>query len=132
MATVLLSAFVMASRPWGCSVSSDPPVITCDWATSRSVAGVWLIVGLGVCFIALKRWKLALAIISVPLLALSLISFLGVYSLAPAALWSGCALWLWVRGRAVGMVVGAFVSIVLVYLVAQAVVVLFALRSAPF
>jgi hypothetical protein len=131
LAVVLLSVFVMASRPWGCSASSESPTITCDWVTSRVVAAFWLIAALGLCAISCKGWKLPLAMISVPLLAISLISVIGVFSLAPAALWLANALWLWAKDRQSFSVVAALASIVLVYLAATGVLALRALHSAP-
>jgi hypothetical protein len=85
VAAVLLSVFVMASRPFGCSANSQSPVVTCDWVTSRVVAVVWLIAGLSLGLIALKRWYLALSILSGVLTAISLFSAVGVFTLAPAA-----------------------------------------------
>lgn len=130
-AAVLFSVFVMASRPWGCSVTSDSPVVTCDWVTSRVVAAAWLVVALGVCLISWKRWKFLLAIISVPLFAVSMISVVGVFSMAPAAFWFGCALWLWAQGRLTSIVVSALTSFVLLYFAAEGVRALIALHATP-
>jgi hypothetical protein len=121
----------MASRPWGCSANSESPVVTCDWITSRVIAAGWLVAALVVCLVSWKRWKLPLAIISAPLLAISLISVIGVFSLAPAALWFGCALWLWAQGQRYSMAASGLASVVLVYLAATGVLALFALHSTP-
>jgi hypothetical protein len=128
---VFLSVFVMASRPWSCSASSASSVVTCDWSTSRLIASVWLVGALSVCVIAWKRWKLPLAIISVPLLAVGLISVVGVFTLATAALWLACALWLWARDRRWSIVVAALASILLLGLAANGVRGLLALHSTP-
>ena len=131
LAVVLLSVFVMASRPWGCSASGGTTGVSCDWVTSRVMAAVWLVVALVVCLIALRRWTLPLAVISAPLLAVSLISAIGVFSLAPAAFWFGCALWQWAQGRRTSIVVSTVVSVVLLYLGATGVLALLALYSTP-
>jgi hypothetical protein len=132
IAAVLLSVFVMASRPWGCSASSQSPLVTCDWVTSRVIAAFWLVAALAVCFVSWRRWKLPLAIISATLVAISLISVIGVFSLAPATLWLGCALWLWARGKGSSIVVSGLASVVLVYLAASGVSALLHLYSTPF
>src|SRR6267143_1571404 len=95
----LVSVFVLGSRPWGCSASSSSPAVTCDWVTSRWVAGIWLIAALGICVVSWKRWTLALAAISLVLMALGLVSVVGLYTLAPGALWFACVLWLWSSER---------------------------------
>jgi hypothetical protein len=110
----VLSVYVMASRPWGCSVSTTSPVVSCDWVTSRWVAAIWLVVALVICFVSLKRWAVALAVISVLLLSFSLISFAGVFTLAPAAFWLGCAFWLWSRDRRLLIALSALASVALV------------------
>lgn len=117
LVAVLLTAFVMASRPWGCSATSESPTVTCDWTTSRVIAGVWLLAGLVISLIAWKRWTLPLAILSPVLLAVGLVSVIGVYVLAPAALWFASALWLWAQGRQYRMVVSGVATIALLYLV---------------
>src|SRR4029077_9840815 len=70
----LLSVLVMISRPWGCSMSSDSPNVSCDWVTSRWIGAAWLVVVLGISVIAWKRWTIALAAISLPLLGFSMLS----------------------------------------------------------
>lgn len=131
LAAVLLSVFVMASRPWGCSASSETTGVTCDWVTSRVVAAVWLVAALVVCLIAVGRRTLPLAVISAPLLAVSLISVIGVFSLAPAAFWFVCALWQWAQGRRSSIVVSTLASIVLLYLGTTGLLALLALYSTP-
>jgi hypothetical protein len=128
---VLLSVFVMASRPWGCSATSESPVVTCDWITSRVVAAIWLATGLAICLVAWKRWKLPLAIISALLLPIGLVSAIGVFVLTPAALWFGCAMWLWTEGRPSRLAWGAVVTIALLYLAIDGVIASFALYFTP-
>jgi hypothetical protein len=127
----LFSVFVMASRPWGCSMSSGSHAESCDWVTSRWVGAVWLIAALVICLISWKRWTVALGAISLPLLAFSLISFLGVFTLAPAALWFGCALWLWSRDSRLRIALSALATVGLVTLGATGVLALLALAAAP-
>jgi hypothetical protein len=129
--TALLSVFVVASRPWGCSVSSDSPVVSCDWVTSRWVAAAWLVLAVVIGLISLKRWALPLAVISVPLLAFSLISFLGLFTMAPAAFWLGCALWLRSRDSRVWITLSALATVALVFLGLIGVMGLFTLETAP-
>lgn len=131
LAAVILSVFVMVSRPFGCSANSDSPVVTCDWVTSRVIAAGWLAAGLAVSVIAWKRWKLALAIVSVSLIALSVVSIVGAFAMAPAALWCLCALWLWARGRRYPIVLSGLASVVLLYPSATGVVGLSILHSTP-
>ena len=127
----LLSVFVMASRPWGCSISSGSTAVTCDWVTSRWLAAAWLIVTLGIGLVSLKRWGLALAAVSLVLVAFSLVSVLGVFTLAPAALWLGCALWLWSRDRRLWIALSALASVALVSLGVVGVLALYYLAVAP-
>ena len=127
----LLSVFVMASRPWGCSISSGSTAVTCDWVTSRWLAAAWLIVTLGIGLVSLKRWGLALAAVSLVLVAFSLVSVLGVFTLAPAALWLGCALWLWSRDRGLWIALSALASVALVSLGVVGVLALYYLAVAP-
>jgi hypothetical protein len=132
LGALLLSVFVMASRPWGCSITSDGSVVvTCDWVTSRVIAAVWLAAGLAVCLIVWKRRRLLLAIISTPLIAVSLISVIGVFTLAPAALWFACALWLWAQGHRLTIVLSGMASVVLLYLSTTGVLALLTLHSTP-
>jgi len=131
LAAVLLSVYVMASRPWGCSANSESPVVTCDWVTSRVIAAVRLVAALALCLFSWKRWKLPLAVISAALLSVSLISVVGVFALAPAAFWFACALWLWAQGYRSSIVLSALASVLLLYLGATGVVALLALHSAP-
>ena len=79
------------------------------------IAAVWLAAGLAVCLIAWQRWKLSLAIISAPLIAVSLISVIGVFAMAPAAFWFACALWLWTRGNRLAIVLSGLASLVLLF-----------------
>jgi hypothetical protein len=130
MAALFLSALVMASRPWGCSSAGDAGVV-CDWVTSRVVAGVWLVAGLALSLAAFKRWTVPLAIISGVLIAVSLVSVLGVFTLAPAALWFACALWLRTRSHRSAIALSGFVSVVLLYLASNGVVALLYLHSTP-
>jgi hypothetical protein len=131
LAALLMSVFVMASRPWGCSSTGDSSVVNCDWVTSRVVAGVWLVAGLAVSLVAFKRWTLPLAIISGVLIAVSLVSVVGVFTLAPAALWFACALWLRTRSHRSAIVLSGFASVVLLYLASNGVVALLYLNSTP-
>jgi hypothetical protein len=131
VAGVLLSVFVMASRPFGCSANSQSPVVTCDWVTSRVVAVVWLIAGLSLGLIALKRWYLALSILSGVLTAISLFSAVGVFTLAPAAFWFGCALWLRTLGERSAIVASGLASVVLLYLATNGVRGLLVLYTTP-
>ena len=130
VAAVLLSVFVMASRPFGCSANSAP-VLTCDWVTSRVAAVVWLIAGLSLGVIALKRWYLALSIISGVLTAISLFSALGVFTLASAAFWFGCGLWLRTPGERSSVVASGLASVVLLYFATNGVRGLLVLYSTP-
>jgi hypothetical protein len=127
----LLSVFVMASRPWGCSASSITSGVSCDWVTSRVIAALVLAVALVVSFVAWKRWKLPLAIIAAVLLVVGLVSVVGLYSLAPAALWFGCAMWLWAQGRRSRVVWSGLATIVLLYLAAGGALASFLLYFTP-
>ncbi len=130
-ASALFSVYVMASRPWGCSMSSGSTAVSCDWVTSRWVAAAWLVVAIGICVVSWKRWPLALAAISLPLIAVSLISFAGIFTLAPAAFWLGCALWRWSRDRRLWIAFSAVATVVLLYLGVFGVLALFYLAAAP-
>jgi hypothetical protein len=127
----LFSVFVMWSRPWGCSVSSQSPVVTCDWVTSRWLAAIWLVAALAICVISLRRWALPLAAISLPLIAFSVISVLGVFTLAPAALWLACALWLWSGNRRLWITLTAVASVPLLWFGIVGVMGLVYLAGAP-
>ena len=131
LVAAVISVVVMASRPWGCSISSGSTAISCDWTTSRWVAAVWLVAAIGICTIAWKRWKIALAAISLALIAFSLISFAGIFTLAPAAFWFGCALWLGSRDRRLWIALSAVVTVALVWLGIFGVLALFYLAAAP-
>jgi uncharacterized membrane protein AbrB (regulator of aidB expression) len=115
LVAVVLSVFVMASRPWGCSATDNSQPV-CDWLTSRVIAAAFLAPALVVSFVAWKRWKLPLAIIAGALLVVGLVSVVGVYSLAPAALWFGCAMWLWAQGRRTRMIWSGVATVPLLYL----------------
>jgi hypothetical protein len=128
----LYSVLVMASRPWGCSMSSGSRAVSCDWVTSRWAGAIWLVAALVICLISWKRWKLALAVISLLLLAFSLISFIGVFTLAPAALWFGCALWMWSKESRVRIALSALATVGLVTLGTFGVLALFYLAAAPY
>ncbi len=121
----LFSVFVMGSRPWGCSMSSQSTAISCDWVTSRWVAA--LVIGL----ISFKRWALALAAISIPLIAFSELSYAGLFTLAPAAFWLGCALWLWSRDRRLFIALSAVASVALVTMGVFGVLALYYLAGSP-
>jgi hypothetical protein len=95
------------------------------------VAGAWLVVVLVIGLVSWKRWALPLAVISVPLLAFSLISFLGLFTLAPAAFWLGCALWLRSRDSRVWITLSAIASVALVVLGVIGLMGLFTLETAP-
>jgi hypothetical protein len=95
------------------------------------VAALWLVAAFVVCLIALRRWTLPLAVISAPLLAVSLISVIGVFSLAPAAFWLSCALWQWSQDRRPSIIVSTLASIVLLYVGTTGVIALLALYSTP-
>jgi hypothetical protein len=127
----LLSVFVMASRPWGCSISSGSSAVSCDWVTSRWVAAAWLVAALGICLISWKRWTLALAVISLPLVVFSVVSFAGIYTRAPAALWLACALWLWSRDHRLRIVLSGIATVALAWLGIFGVLALFYLAAAP-
>jgi hypothetical protein len=127
----LASVFVMASRPWGCSTSSASPAVTCDWVTSRWAAGIGLVAVVGISLISWNRWTLALVAVSLPLVAFSLISFAGVFTLAPAALWLCSALWLWSRDRPGRIALSALASVALLVLAVVGVTSLFYLATAP-
>jgi hypothetical protein len=127
----LFSVFVMMSRPWGCSVSIASPSVSCDWVTSRWLGAAWLAIALAISFISWKRWTVALAVISLPLVAFSLLSFVGIYTLAPAALWLGCALWQWSRGRRWWIVVSSLATVALLWFGIFGVLALFYLAAAP-
>jgi hypothetical protein len=131
LASGLLATFVIASRPWGCSATSGSGVVTCDWATSRQVALAFFVVAVAVSFIAWKGWGLLLAGIAFPLLALSLVSVLGAFSLSPAALWLSCAFWLLAQGRRGLLIACALASLVLLPLAVLGIARLMALYAAP-
>jgi hypothetical protein len=95
------------------------------------VAVAWLIAGLSLGLLALKRWNLALAIISGVLTAISLITSLGVFTLAPAALWFGYALWVRTPGERTSIVASGLASAVLLYFAANGVRGLLLLYSTP-
>lgn len=127
----LLSVYVMVSRPWGCSMSSDSPAVSCDWVTSRWVGAGWLVVVLAISVISWKRWTIALAAISLPLLGFSMLSFIGVFTLAPAALWLGCALWQLSRDRRSWIVLSGVASIALVWFGIFGMLALYYLAGSP-
>jgi hypothetical protein len=131
LVAALISVYVMASRPWGCSVSSNSPTVSCDWVTSRWVAAGWLVAALAISLISWKRWPLALAAVSLPLLAFSLISIAGVFTLAPAAFWFGCALWLWSKERRLVIALSAVATVVLVPLGIVGLLALYYLAASP-
>jgi hypothetical protein len=122
LAAAALSVFVMASRPWGCSAGSQSSAVTCDWTTSRVIAALFVVAAFGLTFVAEKRWTLPLAIVSAVLLVVGFISVLGVFSLAPAALWFGSAMWLWAQGRRFRVVLSGLATIVLLYLAMNGVI----------
>jgi len=127
----LLSVFVMVSRPWGCSMSSGSPIVTCDWVTSRWFGGAWLGVALAIAVISWKRWPVALAAISLLLLGFSMLSIYGVFTLAPAALWLGCAMWQWSRDRRSWIVLSGLATVALVWFGIFGMVALYYLAIAP-
>jgi hypothetical protein len=106
-------------------------MVNCDWVTSRVVAGVWLVAGLAVSLAAFKRWPLPLAVISGVLIPISLVSVVGVFTLAPAALWFACALWLWTQSGRSAIVLSGLATVVLLYLASNGVLALLYLRSTP-
>ena len=132
LVSALVSVYVMASRPWGCSISSSSPAVSCDWVTSRWVAAAWLTTALVISLVSWKRWTIALAAVSLPLLAFSMISFAGVFTLAPAALWLACALWLWSGERRLWIALSALATVVLLWLGIFGVLALYYLSAAPF
>jgi hypothetical protein len=105
--------------------------VNCDWVTSRVIAVVWLVAGLSPCLLAWKRWYLALAIISGVLTAVSLFSFLGIFTLAPAAFWFACALWQRTPGERSSIVWSGISSVVLLYFATNGVRGLLMLYSTP-
>jgi hypothetical protein len=127
----LFSVYVMATRPWGCSYSGSSTVASCDWVTSRWVAAVWLAFALGIGLISWKRWTVALAIVSMVLIGFSLISFAGVFTLAPSVFWFGCALWTWSRDRRLWIALTALATVGLVSLGVIGVLSLVYLVQAP-
>ncbi len=127
----LFSVFVMGSRPWGCSMSSQSTAISCDWVTSKWVAAIWLVAALLIGLISFKRWALALAAISIPLIAFSELSYAGLFTLAPAAFWLGCALWLWSRDRRLFIALSAVASVALVTMGVFGVLALYYLAASP-
>ena len=127
----LFSVFVMMSRPWGCSVSSASAAESCDWVTSKWLGAAWLALALAISFISWKRWTIALAVISLPLIAFSLVSFAGIFTLAPAALWLGCALWQFSRGRRLWIVVSSLATVALLWFGIFGVLALLYLAAAP-
>jgi hypothetical protein len=131
MLAAVASVAVVASRPWGCSVSGDSPVVSCDWVTSRWLAAAWLVVALVVGLISWKRWTLPLGAISLLLVAFSAISILGVFTMAPAALWLACALWLWSRDRPLRIALSAVASAALLGLGTLGLLALYYLAGAP-
>jgi hypothetical protein len=131
LGAALFSVFVMGSRPWGCSMSSQSTAVSCDWVTSRWVAAIWLVAALGIGLISFKRWALVLAVISIPLIAFSELSFAGLFTLAPAAFWLGCALWLWSRDRKLVIALSAVASVALVTMGVFGVLALYYLATSP-
>ena len=131
MLAAFFSVFVMGSRPWGCSMSSQSTAVSCDWVTSRWVASIWLVAALIVALISFKRWTLALAAISIALIAFSELSYAGLFTLAPAAFWLGCALWLWSRDRRLFIALSAVASVALVTMGVFGVLALYYLAAAP-
>jgi hypothetical protein len=127
----LFSVYVMASRPWGCTTTTGSSVVSCDWVTSRWVAAVWLVAALAICLVSWKRWALALAALSLPLFVFSMISFAGLYTLAPAAFWFGCALWLGARDRRLWIAISALATVVLISLGVFGMLALLTLAAAP-
>lgn len=105
--------------------------MSCDWGTSRWVGAAWLIAALAISLISWKGWLLALAAVSLPLLAFSLISVAGVFTLAPAAFWFGCALWSWSKERRLVIALSAVATVVLVSLGIVGVLALYYLAAAP-
>jgi hypothetical protein len=95
------------------------------------VAAGWLVAALAISLISWKRWPLALAAVSLPLLAFSLISIAGVFTLAPAAFWFGCALWLWSKERRLVIALSAVATVVLVPLGIVGLLALYYLAATP-
>jgi hypothetical protein len=60
-----------------------------------------------------------------------MLSFLGVFTLAPAALWLGCALWLWSRESRLWIALSALVTVALFSLGLIGVLALFTLAATP-
>lgn len=131
MLAALFSVFVMGSRPWGCSMSSQSTTINCDWVTSRWVAAIWLVAALTIGVISFKQWALMLAAISIPLIAFSELSYAGLFTLAPAAFWLACALWLWSKDRRLFIALSAVASVALVTMGIFGVLGLVYLAAAP-
>jgi hypothetical protein len=127
----LFSVFVMITRPWGCSISSGSTTLSCDWVTSRWLGAAWLLAAIAIAVVSLKHWTIALAAISLPLIGFSLLSFAGVFTLAPAALWLGCALWQWSRDRRLWIVLSAVATVALLWFGIFGVLALFYLAGAP-
>ena len=95
------------------------------------VAAGGLVAALGMGVISWKRWRLALAAISLPLIAFSLISALGVFTLAPATFWFGSALWLSTRDSGPWIAASAVATVVLLTLAIFGVQALFYLATVP-
>ena len=127
----LLSVFVMVSRPWGCSISGDSATPSCDWVTSRWLGAAWLVVVLAISALSWKRWTVVLAAVSLLLLGFSMLSFLGVFTLAPGALWLACALWQWSRDRRSWIVLSGVATVALLWFGIFGVLALYYLAIAP-
>jgi hypothetical protein len=65
------------------------------------------------------------------LLGFSVLSFVGVFTLAPAALWLGCALWQWSRDRRSRIVLSGLATVPLLWFGIFGVLALFYLATAP-
>jgi hypothetical protein len=90
-----------------------------------------LVAALAICLISLRRWALPLAAISLPLIAFSVISVLGVFTLAPAAFWLACAFWLLSGNRRLWIALSALASVPLLWFGIVGVMSLFYLADTP-
>jgi len=102
---------------WWCNATgSVTGADNCDVTAFNALAALWLVAGLGVGVMTLKRWYLPVAIVASLLLAVSLTRSLliGGFYMAPAALWLGCAVWQWADDRLERVVMSSLLSAALV------------------
>jgi len=97
--SLVQSVLKMVSYPyWWCNATgSVTGADNCDVGAFNALAALWLVAGVGICVMTLKRWYQLVAIIASVFLVVSLTHtiLIGGFYLAPAALWLGSALWQW-------------------------------------